>query len=113
MRTIIAGGRKVWDPRKLYEALSKCGWSVTRVVCGGAEGADSLGEEWAKSVGIPVDYYLADWSKYGRKAGMIRNKEMSENAEALIALWDGESKGTANMINLAKRKGLRVHVELI
>jgi hypothetical protein len=113
VRTIIAGGRSVTNYRHLDTALNMCGWIPSVVLCGGAKGIDTMGAEWADSENIPIEYYLADWDKYGRKAGMIRNAEMANHAEALIAVWDGESKGTANMINIAKARKLKVYVQLV
>ncbi len=113
MRTIIAGGRDVTHMLYLHEALAKCGWLPTVVICGMARGADMLGHEWATNTSTPIEEYYADWEKFGRKAGHIRNAEMRDAAEALIALWDGHSKGTANMINIAKAKGLRTYVQLV
>lgn len=113
MRTIIAGGRTVTDPKLLEQALLRCGWVPTTVLCGGAKGADALGNSWAESANVPVEMYHADWNTYGLKAGFIRNADMGNNAQALIALWDGESKGTAHMITIAKRLKLKVYVHLV
>ncbi len=59
---------------------------------------------------MPIERYPADWDKHGKPAGYIRNAEMADKAEALLALWDGQSRGTLHMINLAKKKGLLVYV---
>lgn len=109
---IIAGGRDFTD----YGLLkSKCDYffrdkKPTAILCGEARGADSLGKQYAQKHGIPVQSYPAEWNRYGKKAGYIRNKEMAENADALVAFWDGASKGTKNMIDLAKAKGLPVRI---
>ena len=55
--------------------------------------------------------FLAQWDKYGRQAGPMRNRQMAENADALIAYWDGESRGSKNMIEEAKKRGLKVAVK--
>lgn len=112
MRTIIAGSRDCIDMGALLEAIGECGWLPTLVVCGGARGADELGKRWANEHGVPVELYLPDWNVHGRAAGPIRNAEMAANAEALIALWDGRSRGTRHMIDTARRKGLRVYVHM-
>lgn len=79
-----------------------------------APGADLLGKDWADAHGIIVDPYPAEWEVYGRKrAGSIRNMQMAQNAEALLALWDGESPGTRNMIAIAKSLGLRWYVHRV
>lgn len=113
MRTIIAGGRNVTDPKLLQSALAECGWKPTVVICGVANGADTLGAHHAISENIPLEFYPADWDKYGRAAGHIRNAQMADVAEALIALWDGVSKGTANMITIARKRKLKVYVHLV
>ena len=113
MRTIIAGGREVTDPKVLEAALKEYSGHITTVICGGAKGADELGRQWGKANNIPVEEFAASWSTYGRKAGFMRNLQMAENAEALVALWNGESKGTANMITVAKARKLKVFVYLV
>lgn len=113
MRTIIAGGRTVFDPKLLEIAIAECGWTITTVLCGGASGADYLGKQWAIANNIPVEEFPADWATYSRSAGMYRNAQMAESADALIALWDSESKGTGNMITNARRCKLKIHVHLV
>ena len=110
MRTIIAGSRTCKDIHQLIEALNKIDWQITEVVCGKASGADHLGELWANFMNIPVKEFPADWKKFGKSAGYKRNVEMANYADALIALWDGKSPGTQNMINLANKKQLKVYV---
>lgn len=112
MRTIIAGSRGCTDKRELLAALSVCGWTPTTVISGSAQGADRLGELWTVDFKIPCERFLADWGRYGKAAGYRRNEQMAESAEALIALWDGASRGTKHMIDVARRKGLRVHVHM-
>ena len=102
---IIAGSREFND----YQLLcAKCDWlfqnrKPTSILCGKARGADTLGELYAKEHDIPVDYYPAEWDKYGKSAGYIRNEQMAMNADALIAFWDGTSRGTKHMIDLADK----------
>lgn len=112
-KTIIAGGRDVHDYGLLLDAINECGWEISSVVSGGARGADALGEQYAKIRTLPVEKYLPDWTRDGRAAGPIRNRKMAENAEALIALWDGVSSGTKNMIATATQLGLKVHVKMV
>ena len=122
MRVIIAGSR-CWvmyaDIRRaVYRALRSWGcegplevtnW-ITEVLSGTAPGADRHGERWAKEKGIPLRLFPADWEKHGKRAGFIRNHEMAKNADALVAIWDGKSRGTANMIAEAEKAGLKVYV---
>lgn len=113
MKTIIAGGREIHDYDLVLEAISDANIDITTVVSGGAKGVDSLGEQYAEAMNIPLHIYKADWERHGRAAGPIRNRKMAENAEALIAIWDGKSRGTKNMIETAKKLGLLVFVKMV
>ena len=112
MKVIIAGGRDFKD----YELLmKKCdniliNQTDVTIISGGAKGADSLGEWYANQKGYGLEIYPAEWEKFGKSAGYKRNVLMAENADALIAFWDGKSRGTNHMINIAKGKGLLVRV---
>ena len=113
MKTIIAGSRDITSMRELEAAIADCGWEITQVVSGRAIGVDTLGEEWANSKGLPIDYHPADWDQYGKAAGYRRNAEMAACSEALIVLWNGTSKGTAHMMKCAEQKGLKIHVRMV
>ncbi len=80
------------------------------IVSGTARGADRLGERYARERGYEIRQFPADWLNDEKKAGPIRNAKMADNADALIAFWDGTSRGTKNMIDTARRKGLAVRV---
>lgn len=110
MKTIVAGSREGVTFEDVVDAWNECPWQITCVVSGCASGVDSFGEEIAKKNNIPIDPYPADWTKYGKAAGPIRNKLMAENAEALLAIWDGQSKGTLDMIKTAQKMKLKVWV---
>jgi hypothetical protein len=110
MKTIIAGSRGIHSFSLVRQIIASCGWTPTLIISGGARGVDKLAEKYADLYNIPVKVFPADWNKYGNSAGYIRNKEMAEHAEALIAIWDGESKGTKHMINIAKKKGLICYI---
>lgn len=86
---------------------------MTEVVGGGAFGVDQAGERLAKSKGLPIDRYDADWNKYGRRAGPMRNLVMADKAEALIAFHKNASRGTQNMIEIAQKTGLKVFIVTI
>ena len=112
-KVIIAGGRDFNN----YEVLRReCNYLLSRkvpdieVVCGDARGADLLGNKWASEYGYKVKHFPADWNAFGKSAGYRRNAEMASYADALIAFWDGQSRGTMHMINLAKDQGLNVRV---
>lgn len=110
MKTIIAGGRDITAKWVVDEAVRESGFEITEVVSGRARGVDFLGEAWAHEKAIPIVWFEAHWSYYGRKAGPIRNALMSEYADALLAIWDGKSAGTRDMIEKAQQNGLRVYV---
>ncbi len=100
MKIIIAGSRHA--PFSIYAAIPEIvrnsGFEITEVVCGEASGMDTWGKEWAYANGIPVRSFPAEWKLYGKGAGPIRNAEMGDYADGLIAAqWDN-SRGTANMI---------------
>lgn len=123
-RVIIAGGRDFKDydllkhwcdklliTKRIYATIIVVsGKQVSQDDEGNKWGADYFGEVYAEENGFEVDPYPADWKKYGKSAGFIRNDEMSRNAAALIAFWDGHSPGTKNMIERAKMRGLLVKV---
>jgi|SRR5690606_40706894 len=97
---IIAGSRGFTDYPMLcrwLDALHKIR-PFDEVVSGGARGADRMGEQWAKSRGVPVKRFLADWDRLGKRAGFARNAEMAEYANGLVAFWDSTSPGTRDMI---------------
>lgn len=112
-RVIIAGSRNFCDYAALRDrcedvlaipmALGK-----VIIVSGHAKGVDQLGERFACENKLKTIVFPAEWKKYGRAAGPLRNKIMANNADALIAFWDGESRGTGNMIQLAQDKGLKL-----
>ena len=110
MRTIIAGSRTATDYTYLCRAIESVYWWPSVVLSGTARGADKMGERWANHNSIPIERYPADWDRYGRSAGYRRNVDMARNAEALIALWDGQSRGTKHMIDIGCGAGLVVFV---
>ena len=75
-----------------------------------ANGADKLGERYAKLRGYKIERYPADWNRYGKSAGFKRNVQMSEVADACVCFWDGSSSGTKHMINIAEQKRLPLRI---
>lgn len=106
MKLIIAGGRDYRLTEEDYSLLDEIHRvrGVTEVVCGMCSGADMDGYAWAVKNSIYVAKFYPDWDKYGKASGPIRNREMAEYGEALIAFKGG--KGTANMISEARKRGL-------
>lgn len=72
-----------------------------------------LGERYAKENGFKIEKYNAEWKKYGRRAGPIRNEMMAEACDYVICFWDGKSRGTKSMIDIAERKGKPVKIKKI
>jgi len=111
MRTIIAGCRDFEDYDVLLEAIENLvDWNITEVVSGHARGVDSMGERWAKEHGMEPKMFKARWTKHGNQAGHRRNEAMGKYGEALLALWDGSSSGTGDMISIALKAGHKVRI---
>lgn len=106
MKVIIAGSRHMTQGELIQPAVDLSTFDVSEVVCGMARGADSLGNLWARAKGVPVKYFPAEWKRYGRGAGPIRNKQMLDYADALIVFIWNNSRGSENMLaqTLAARK---------
>lgn len=110
MKTIIAGSREGLTLQDVITAAETCGWKITQVLSGTARGADKMGEVWADMKGVPIARYPADWNLFGDRAGHLRNVRMADDADALVAVWDGESPGTKDMIKIATQRGLKISV---
>ena len=116
-KVIIAGSRDFNDyellKTKVDNILSqKKNTHKIYILSGKARGADSLGERYAVEHFLEVLFFPADWDTFGKCAGFKRNVEMANEADALIAFWDGESHGTKHMIDIATKKGLLVRTIL-
>lgn len=109
MKTIIAGSRTITDMSAVVKAIAKSGFDITAIISGMAAGVDTLAVRYAMQHGIELIKMPADWS-LGRGAGYKRNIQMAEIADALIAIWDGTSRGTEHMIKIAFEHKLKVHV---
>ena len=113
MTTIVAGSRQGIIYDDVLKAMETCPWTPTEIVSGKARGVDTMGEQWAKENGIPIKEFPADWDKWGRRAGYLRNTAMADYADALVCVWDGKSKGSRHMINIAEEKGLKIHIHVV
>lgn len=104
----IVGSRGFNDYELMCDVLKM--FKITKIISGGAKGADSLAKKYAKEHNIPIIEYLPDWNKYGKSAGYIRNQDIVSNSEVIIAFWDMKSKGTKHSIDIATKmyKPLRV-----
>ena len=120
MKLIIAGSRDFNDIRLALSSFLEFSNEITsetgvtepirEIVSGGARGADRVGEDIARMCHIQVKQFIPDWNGLGKRAGFVRNAEMGDYADALLAFWDGKSKGTKSMIDYATKKGLVVKV---
>lgn len=112
IKIIVAGSRGFSDYKLLSDSLDSLINSHTNVeiVSGTAKGADQLGERYAISKGFSISRFPADWSRFGKSAGYIRNEEMAKYSNALVAFWDGKSSGTKHMIDLANKYELVVEI---
>ncbi|MHB1196338.1 MAG: DUF2493 domain-containing protein [Lutibacter sp.] len=112
IKVIIAGGRNFDDFNKLCQVCDEFlqDQNNIEIVSGAYKGADLLGEKFAAERNYSIKQFPADWRRYGKSAGQKRNAEMANYADMLIAFWDGESKGTKNMIDLATQAGLNVKI---
>lgn len=112
MKVIIAGGRSFNNYNLLYIECNNYldSYSDIEIVSGCANGADRLGERYALEKGYSITKFPANWNAFGKSAGYIRNEEMAKYADILIAFWDGDSKGTKHMINLAEKYKLKVNI---
>lgn len=108
MKVIIAGGRDItsWP---IDAVVEESGFEIDRVFCGGATGIDELGKQWAIRNAIPYSMFNADWRKYGKRAGPLRNELMAWRADALILIWDGKSRGSLSMRTIARARRLPMH----
>ena len=110
MKVIIAGSRDIIDFVHVMDAIMFAKFDITEVVSGGAVGVDQNGEQWATDCDIPVKKFPADWNQFGKSAGYKRNVQMAEYADALLAVWDGFSRGTNHMIDIMNKKGKPVFI---
>jgi hypothetical protein len=81
-----------WDPS-----------DIGALVNGGARGTDYLAAHWALERSLPTLFFPAEWGKYGRRAGFVRNETMARRADYFVAFWDGRSKGTKHMIDCVRK----------
>jgi hypothetical protein len=108
MRILVCGGRDFSDYNLVSLTLNPYGCIDLKIIHGAAKGADSLAQRWAKDNGYPDEAYPANWDKYGKRAGYIRNVQMlNEGKPDLVIAFPG-GKGTQMMINLAEAAGVPV-----
>lgn len=117
-KIIIAGSRDFNDYKMAKEYIKSildsefCNEEII-IISGGCRGADVLGEKYALENNLNVEIYKANWSKYKKAAGPIRNKKMISRSDGVICFWDNKSKGTKSLIELAKKEGKRIYIKMI
>jgi hypothetical protein len=106
MKLAIIGSRNIKDVNidKYVDFVPEC------VISGGAMGVDSIAEKWAKDKGIRTLIFLPDYKRFGRGAPLKRNVTIVENADIVVAFWDGKSRGTKYTIDMAHTMGKKVKV---
>lgn len=130
-KVIVAGSRTFHEYETVQSTLSAMFEEPVIIVSGGANGPDTMGAKWAAEVGYPIEKHPAHWMNldvpgckirynahgpYNANAGMNRNKRMLESVQAnpdggmVVAFWNGRSKGTKNMIEIAQKAGIEVHI---
>ncbi len=105
MKLIIAGSRTFTDYQLRCQVLAPERPRITQVITGGARGADQLGYRWAWKHTIRHQLFRADWERFGKSAGVRRNHQMAQAGDMLVAFWDGQSPGTAHMVQCMRQLG--------
>ncbi len=115
MRVIVAGSQTFNNYEFIKNTLDVLlkGRGVTQIVCGMAKGVDLCGKRYAEERGLIVGEFPADWGKYGRSAGFIRNKEMANHATLAIVFWNGVSPGAKNMFETMQKMGKETELIMI
>lgn len=111
-KLLLAGGREFYDYdmfRYKVDFLTQNKTNI-EIISGGAMGADTLAEKYAKEKGYPLTVIKADWNTHAKAAGAIRNAELVKLANAAIYFWDGTSRGTLDCMKKAKAKDIPMKV---
>lgn len=112
MKLAVIGSRSFNDYSLLKQYLDKIHsiQPITCIISGGAKGADTFGEQWSDENGIEKKIFYPDWNKYGKRAGFLRNVDIITEADKVIAIWDGVSKGTKSSIDLAEKQNKKCKI---
>lgn len=107
MKLAIIGSRSLadYDIAPVVDALQPA-----EIVSGGAKGADSLAEQYARQKGIKATIIQPDYQKNGRAATFIRDRQIADAADMVLAFWDGKSHGTGYTIDYARKHGKTVKI---
>jgi hypothetical protein len=110
MKVVVCGSRTITDKHLVFTLIGLSPYNITTLIHGGATGVDQIAGEYAEKWGISTVVVKPDWDRYGKSAGYKRNAQMVSMADAVIAIWDGKSKGTKHTINLANDAKIPVTV---
>lgn len=113
MKLIIAGSRSITNHGTLARAIDSTKIKPTKIIIGNAKGVDTLAENYAAIKEIPCEIIDAPWDLYGRPAGAVRNDRITNEADALLAIWDGQSSGTKELIKMMNKKNKMVFLYLV
>ena len=106
MKLLIAGSRGILD----FDLSPYVSEKVDLIISGGADGIDSVAEKYADEHNIPKQIFLPEYVKYGKAAPIVRNRQMVDEADEVLVVWDGRSKGSLSTINYAKKKEKKLTV---
>ena len=109
MKVAIVGTRTYPDLEQVREYVSKLSQDDI-IISGGAKGVDATAEDEARKLGMEVISIPAEWNKYGKRAGLMRNDLIVAMADLVVAFWDGVSRGTKYTIDKAKEKNVITQV---
>lgn len=112
MTIAIVGSREFSYYRYLEQSIEIYFSKIDKIISGGARGADNLGQRYANEHNIPLTLFLPDWNAYGKSAGYRRNVQIVTASDAVVAYWDGNSRGTHHTINIANKAGKPVLIFL-
>lgn len=113
MRLGIIGSRTLKDTsvnEVITQVISKSKTPITEIVSGGAAGVDAIAEQYAKLNNIKLKVFKPKYNEHGKAATFIRNNEIVKNSDGVLAIWDGQSKGTQYTINKAKKENKKVMI---
>lgn len=102
-KIVVAGGRTYTNTGMVFICLEDIVQKDDVIISGHAKGVDMMGEFYAQKNNLVCEIYPAEWDKYGRSAGPRRNEKMAQIADKVVVFWDFKSRGTKNMIDMAKK----------
>lgn len=117
-KIVVAGSRNYNNYEEAKAFIDACIINIRNentlvFLSGGCRGADAMGERYARENGFETERFPADWDKYDKWAGPIRNRKMAEEADYIICFWDGHSSGTKSMIRIANDLNKPIRIKKI